>query len=939
MKFRALIFTTFVTACAFGQNSTFNTGQAARLVVGQRTFTEADYGASNTVIGAISGIAYANGMLFVADANRYGASPINNRVLIFKDVNTYPGPTDIPSIPGNTCSVCRGQASVVLGQPDFTSTSYALNQKAMRLPTAITTDGKILVVADTDNNRILIWKSIPTYNGQPADIVIGQPDFTHGATAIPPTAKSLRGPQGVWLFNNKLYVADTQDHRVLVYNQIPTANGAAADLVLGQPNFTSYVEADLSQANQLATATNLLNPVSVTTDGQKLYVTDLGHNRVVIWNTLPASNGQAADLVIGQKDMVTSIENDSSDLCASNGTDSSGNLTYPGRCGKTLSFPRYAFSDGNRLFVADGGNDRVLIYNQVPTSNTPEADIVLGQPDEFTLDTFFNPDGSNAFQTPTALAWDGMNLYVSDTFNRRVVVYSEGNSVIPLSGVRNAASLEIYAIGNVAIAGTITENDTITITINAVDYKYTVLKTDTLTDIVNGLVKLINANKGDLNVIATPDLVNVAVDLTARAGGANGGNITLATTVAPATTGGTATETATADSATLSIRLQDPTQIAPGTIIQIYGDEFTNNQTASADFSKPYLPNTLANAQVFIDGIQVPLVFASQTQINAQMPYEMLDRTSVSLYVRTVHADGRVTATTPVAVTIVPQNPGIFAASGTDPRPGYVYHGSSSANGEISVDGTITAGDVGSITIGTETYTYTVLATDTLDNVRDYFIGQINANDPNVTAVASNQYDRILISAKIPGPDGEGLTYSSSVTTGTSLILTALGTTTCCSNVQGALVSNDNPAVPGEVVYVLATGLGVTVPSDIDTGKVYQGGENNPPATPVDSVLAGGSTANIVNVAPLAGSAGVYVVSFQLSSSLTTNPNTQLTIAQQSFVSNVVTFPVTVPGASGGSGVETLPPASANAAPNAAPGSRKQQNKLPSTPQSRKRGS
>ncbi len=911
-SFHALLVAVTLTSCAFGQNSTFSTGQAARLVVGQKSFTAADYGASDTLIGAPSGIAYANGMLFVADSNRYGASPINNRVVIFKDLNTYPSPTDIPTIPGSTCSVCRGQAAVVLGQPDFISTAYSLSQRGMRQPDAVATDGKILAVADTDNNRVLIWNSIPTFNGQPADVVVGQADFTHGTTSIPPTAKSLRGPQGVWIYNGKLYIADTQDHRVLIYNKIPTSNGAAADVVLGQPNFTAFIQSDLSVADQTATQQNMLNPVSVTTDGQHLFVSDLGHNRIMMWNSIPTANNQAADIVIGQKDFVTATENDNTNLCASNGTDSSGNATYPGRCGKTLSFPRFALSDGTKLFVADGGNDRVLIFNQIPTANTPQPDIVIGQPDEFTLDTFFNPDGANAFQTPTALAYDGTNLYVSDTFNRRVVVYSPGNSVIPLSGVRNSASLEIYAIANVAIGGTITENDTITITINSKDYVYTVKKTDALTDVVKGLVALINAGTGDPWVLATPDLVNLLVDLTARTGGSSGANITLATTTAPPSGSAstvTATETAVVSGGTLNIYLQDPTQIAPGTIVQIYGDEFTNNQTGSADFSKRYLPTTLANAQVFIDGIQAPIVYASQKQLNVQMPYEVADRTSVSLYVRTVHENGRVTATTPVAVTIVPQNPGVYAQQGTDPRPGLVYHGTSFASGAISVDGTINAGDVGVITIGTEVYTYTVQASDTLDSVRDAYIAMINASDPNVTAVSSNQYDRIYLYSKIPGPAGEGLNYTVSVTTGTSLILTALGGgTTCCSNVQGAPVTIDNPAAPGEIVYVLATGLGPTNPSDIDTGAIYQGGENNPPATPVDSVLAGGSTANIVNVTPLVGQAGIYVVSFQLSTSLTSNPNTQLTIAQQSFVSNVVTFPVAVPGATSGSGIQAPPP-------------------------------
>src|SRR6201999_4188827 len=71
--------------------------------------------------------------------------------------------------------------------------------------------------------------------------------------------------------------------------------------------------------------------------------------------------------------------------------DAEGPLLFPTRCAATLSFPRYAFSDGKRLFIADGGNDRVLVYNTIPTTNGVSADVILGEPDEFTDNTGQNP--------------------------------------------------------------------------------------------------------------------------------------------------------------------------------------------------------------------------------------------------------------------------------------------------------------------------------------------------------------------------------------------------------------------------------------------------------------------------------------------------------------------------------------------------------------------
>ena len=161
------------------------------------------------------------------------------------------------------CPVCVGQSD---GRPR-TARFHHHDPESCRQPqraapaTAVASDGVHVVVADTDHNRVLIWNSIPSVNNQPADVVVGQPDFTSiSPSANAPTAKSMRGPQGVWIQNGKLYVADTQDNRVLIYNRIPTANGAAADVVLGAPNFTTFVEPDLTQQKTDATATQHAEP-------------------------------------------------------------------------------------------------------------------------------------------------------------------------------------------------------------------------------------------------------------------------------------------------------------------------------------------------------------------------------------------------------------------------------------------------------------------------------------------------------------------------------------------------------------------------------------------------------------------------------------------------------------------------------------------------------
>src|SRR6202022_4306665 len=187
------------------------------------------------------------------------------------------------------------------------TTDVGLSPSAFRTPTAVASDGTILVVTDTDNNRVLIWKTIPNGNGAPADLVLGQPDFK--TVKQPPVIdnKSFRGPQGAWIQNGRLFIADTQNHRVMVWNSIPSSNNQPADYVLGEPNFSTSPPA--TQSDLPPQANNLFSPVSVSSDGVRLFVADLAHNRVLIWNSIPTQNQQAADVVVGQPNMTSEASN------------------------------------------------------------------------------------------------------------------------------------------------------------------------------------------------------------------------------------------------------------------------------------------------------------------------------------------------------------------------------------------------------------------------------------------------------------------------------------------------------------------------------------------------------------------------------------------------------------------------------------------------------
>jgi len=106
---RMRLFCILLIGVVSGHASEFVTGQAARAAIGQINFTIADIGATQSLLGGISGLAYANNMLFVADSNRIGSAPINNRVLIYHNITTQFPPPNSPSDPPNQgarCPVC-----------------------------------------------------------------------------------------------------------------------------------------------------------------------------------------------------------------------------------------------------------------------------------------------------------------------------------------------------------------------------------------------------------------------------------------------------------------------------------------------------------------------------------------------------------------------------------------------------------------------------------------------------------------------------------------------------------------------------------------------------------------------------------------------------------------------------------------------------------------
>ena len=107
-------------------------------------------------------------------------------------------------------------ADIVLGQPDFQTNSAGTTRRKMNFPSGISTDGKMLFVSEENNHRVLVFHGIPTENFAPAGFVLGQKDFNSGGSGV--GSDRLNQPVGIAFDGKRLFVADLNNHRVLIFN-------------------------------------------------------------------------------------------------------------------------------------------------------------------------------------------------------------------------------------------------------------------------------------------------------------------------------------------------------------------------------------------------------------------------------------------------------------------------------------------------------------------------------------------------------------------------------------------------------------------------------------------------------------------------------------------------------------------------------------------------
>jgi hypothetical protein len=322
----------------------------------------------------------------------------NNRVLIW---NTIPSSNTPPDL--------------VLGQANFTTHNSGTGLNNMDFPgqVIITPDGKVLV-ADSDNNRVLVWTSFPSSSGQTADYALPITNYVNFGDSW---------PWGVWSDGTKVVVTATVAKAVLFWNSFPGPS-TSPDVVL--------------------TSSQVGTPRSILSDGNYLMLGDENANGPCIglngtrsthvWTSWPTSS-RDPDACIDNWLAGTIHDSKIYGIAAGGETmyfyDELYTSTQELQINVKIANPgeghRWAGGDDGgatvvdgKLFVAEYNGNRISVFDTIPTSPTEKPDwaLLANEPTDYPLiDEFI-------IQNPI-IDSNGSMLFVSSDFDRSLSIWKQ----------------------------------------------------------------------------------------------------------------------------------------------------------------------------------------------------------------------------------------------------------------------------------------------------------------------------------------------------------------------------------------------------------------------------------------------------------------------------------------------------------------------------------
>jgi sugar lactone lactonase YvrE len=295
-------------------------GAAAEAVIGQTSLTGSGSGTTRSTLNTPLGICLdSQGRLWVAEVN-------NHRVLMFEDAANLANGADASLVIGQTDFVSNGPgggmgqfqhpSAVFIDAADNLWVCDYLNNRVLKFPDASTLTngasatveiggygtsasglyhpigvlvdaGDRLWIVEQTNNRVVRFENAGQLTtGASASGVLGQPGFGSGSQNG--GATGMRVPSALAMdAEGTLWVADHWNNRVLGFRNAATKeNGAAADQVIGQPDFDS--------ASAGTSAGGFHRPIGMAFDESgRLWIADAENDRVLRFSPEPSPPDQA----------------------------------------------------------------------------------------------------------------------------------------------------------------------------------------------------------------------------------------------------------------------------------------------------------------------------------------------------------------------------------------------------------------------------------------------------------------------------------------------------------------------------------------------------------------------------------------------------------------------------------------------------------------------
>ena len=324
-------------------------------------------------------------------------------------------------------------AIAVLGQPDFEDTDPAITQDRLTMTrVTVDTDRQIAYVPDgyPAGNRINIFDIHPERMSTTMTPLVdqlghinpeGEPDFLARSAndRISPRFWTQGRDVSVDRVHHRLFMSDNYSHRVMIF-QLDRMNrllDRGARWVLGQQDPSTSVLLPGRDASTIKL------PLAVEYDEshERVFVADTWNERVLVFDMTPGqvASGMAASYVLGQADFTSYEQATAADRLHFGSREGNGIGTSGGRTAE-LALDKVS----QRLFVADGSNNRVLVFDVHPDriANGAPAIGVLGQDDFVSKEEGLS---ASRWRQPGDLVVDeaGQRLFVELPWQERVLVF------------------------------------------------------------------------------------------------------------------------------------------------------------------------------------------------------------------------------------------------------------------------------------------------------------------------------------------------------------------------------------------------------------------------------------------------------------------------------------------------------------------------------------